>query len=65
MSKYRVLWGLNIEDAPSPYHAALEALRVQRDPESIASVFVVDDLETGEQYMIDVDAEKLVSFVEH
>ena len=64
MTKYRVLWGINI-DAPTAHHAAFEALKEQRNPESIATVFMVEDLETEEQYMVDVGADKLVSFEEH
>ena len=64
MTKFRVMWGLEL-DQPSPAHAAAEALRVQRDPESIATVFAIENIETGEQYMVDVDAKGFVSFQEH
>jgi len=64
MSKFRVMWGLEI-DAPSPAHAADEALKIQRDPESIATVFAIEDLETGQQYMVDLAVKGFVSFQEH
>ena len=65
MKRFRVMWGLEIHDAPTPYHAALEALRVQRDPESIATVFIVEDLETGKELMLDLNAKSFVSIKEH
>jgi hypothetical protein len=40
--KYLVKWEIDI-DADSPLEAAKEALRIQRDPESIATVFKVND----------------------
>ena len=64
MKRYRVMWGLEI-DSVSPHHAALEALRVQRDPESIATVFVVEDIKSGEQVMVDINVKDFVSYVEH
>lgn len=66
MKDYRVMWGIEVRKAPSPVHAALEALRVQRDPESIATVFVIEDLETGEEVMVDVgDHQSTPSTMEH
>jgi hypothetical protein len=38
--KYRVTWEIDL-DATAPRAAAREALRIQRDPESIATVFGV------------------------
>jgi len=64
MPKFRVMWGIII-DAKSPPHAAYDALKEQRNPESIATVFAIENLETGEQYMVDVAAENFVSFEEH
>lgn len=64
MAKYRVHWVIEV-DAESPYHAAVEALRVQRDPESIATVFVVDDLEGDKKYMLDVTDMPIISVTEH
>jgi hypothetical protein len=59
-----VMWGLEV-DAPSPAHAAQKALDLQRNPESIATVFAVENLETEEQYMVDVASQGFVSFQEH
>jgi hypothetical protein len=42
MSSYRVTWVIDIE-AESKQAAALTALRIQRDPSSIATVFEVAD----------------------
>jgi hypothetical protein len=39
---YVVTWKIDIE-ADSPEAAAREALRIQRNPESIATVFQVDE----------------------
>jgi hypothetical protein len=64
MARYRVLWSIEV-DTDSPYHAAVEALRVQRDPESIATVFVVDDLEGDKKYMLDVTNRPIISVTEH
>jgi hypothetical protein len=41
---YRVVWEIDIE-ADSPLAAAKEALAIQRDPQSIATVFLVNDEE--------------------
>jgi hypothetical protein len=38
--EYRVTWEIDVH-AKSPREAAREALRIQRDPESIATVFSV------------------------
>lgn len=40
MTTYRVVWEIDI-DADTPKEAAEEALRIQRDPESIAIFFKV------------------------
>ena len=48
---YRVKWEIDL-NADSPEEAALEALRVQRDISSIASVFTVTD-EAGNETTID------------
>lgn len=37
---YRVTWAIDL-DADDPRKAAEEALRIQRDPESFATVFAV------------------------
>ena len=41
MASYQVTWQIDIE-APSPKAAALEALRIQRKPDSWATVFTVE-----------------------
>ena len=54
MSNYRVTWCIDIE-AATPEDAAREALAIQRDPESIATVFEVRD--PSGAYHIDVEPE--------
>lgn len=49
---YHVNWEIEL-DAESPVDAARKALAVQRDPQSLASVFVVTD-EEGELHHIDL-----------
>ncbi len=49
---YLVCWSIDLE-AASPQEAALQALAIQRDPESIATVFQIRDDE-GE-YITTVD----------
>jgi hypothetical protein len=44
MATYRVNWSIDLE-ADAPRAAAEEALRVQRDPQSIATVFQVQDMD--------------------
>lgn len=39
---YRVMWDINVE-ADSPLEAAEEAQRIQRDPDSLATTFMVYD----------------------
>lgn len=47
MPQYHVIWEIDL-DAESPEDAALQALSIQRDPQSIATMFSVDlnDLRT-------------------
>jgi hypothetical protein len=40
LKSYRVVWEIDIW-AESPFEAAKEALAIQRDPESIATVFKI------------------------
>lgn len=42
MARYFVTWEMDIE-ADSPEDAALEALRIHRNPESVATVFKVTE----------------------
>lgn len=53
MTMYRVTWEIDI-DATSPYLAAMEALAIQRDPQSIATVFSVKE-GSGVATSIDLD----------
>lgn len=58
MSKhYEVAWTIDIY-ADDPEEAAAKALEVQRDPESIATVFEVHDAESGDVHTIDLDWER-------
>jgi hypothetical protein len=44
--EYRVMWLIDVE-AETPVEAALIAQEIQRDPESIATVFTVVDRENN------------------
>jgi hypothetical protein len=44
---YRVRWDIDV-DAGDPVEAAREALRIQRDPESTALCFYVENTRTDE-----------------
>ena len=52
MSEYKVTWIIEVE-AESMEEAAREALAIQRDPFSEATVFEVTNPETGETDTID------------
>ena len=52
MNTYQVVWVMDI-DADSHEEAALKALKVQRNPESTATVFAVNGIE------IDLDGVEL------
>lgn len=52
ISEYRVIWEIDIE-ADNLKEAVREALRIQRDPESTATIFKVTDKEIRKEYMID------------
>jgi len=54
MPNYYITWDIQIE-ADSPEDAAREALEIQRNPESIATVFTVVDEETNAAAVIDAD----------
>ena len=55
MANYRVKWEIDIE-ADSPEEAAKEALKIQRDPDSVATIFdVIDD--NGVTIQIDLNPE--------
>ena len=53
--EYRVTWTIDLE-ADSPEDAARKALRIQRDPNPIATCFVVIDPQ-GNNHDVDLDEE--------
>lgn len=53
MKEFRVRWEIDIE-AASPREAAQEVLDIQRDPQSIATVFEVTDRSTDQTTTIDL-----------
>lgn len=44
MSAYVVTWSIDVEDAASPEEAAVKALEIQRDRESSATIFEVQEV---------------------
>lgn len=54
---YRVLWEIDI-DAGTPVEAARKALAIQRDPESIATVFDVID-KRGKRVRVDLSKQEV------
>lgn len=55
MKKYHVTWEIDVE-AETPKKAAQEALRIQRDPDSLATVF---DVECRRSKTVRVDLDKM------
>lgn len=55
MKSYYVMWEINV-DADSSADAVRQALEIQRDLSSTASVFNVIDCDTGAAEVIDLDA---------
>lgn len=53
-SPFRVTWTIEIEEE-TPFMAAQEALRIQRDPAAIATQFLVQDLANPFHSPIEVD----------
>lgn len=53
MKEYRVQWTIDI-DASSPEEAAREALAIQRDPASIATVFTISTKDAFEVTTVDL-----------
>lgn len=51
--EHRVTWTIDL-DAKSPEEAARKALEIQRDPESIATCFVITD-DHGKHIDVDLD----------
>ena len=56
MPGYRVTWVIDLE-ADTPQQAAEQALAIQRNPESIATVFDVTD-EDNAQWRIDLNPQE-------
>lgn len=56
--KYRVTWTVNIE-ADSAVEAARKALNIQRNPESIATCFMVRKRPRGKHELIDLKGGEL------
>lgn len=56
MKKWVVTWEIDIEEegADTPEGAARKALEVQRDGHSTAVVFVVQDKESGQRWLVDL-----------
>lgn len=54
MTLYRVKWEIDIE-ADSALKAAQEALEIQRDKDSIATVFKVIEKHSCEEFKIDME----------
>jgi len=54
MKAYHVTWEIDIW-AENQVEAAKEALGIQRDPSSSATVFTVQEKDTDEQVEIDLD----------
>ena len=53
--QYLISWFVDVDD-DSPYEAARQALGMQRDPESTATIFTVRDKQSGESVCIDADS---------
>lgn len=53
-SEYLVTWDINISGARDPIDAARQALEIQRDPESIATVFQVIACDSKDKTRIDL-----------
>lgn len=51
---YRVKWEIDIFTESNPEDAAREALRIQRNPESIATVFDVRDCDSKVDTRVDI-----------
>lgn len=54
MAQYLVTWTIDIE-ATTPQAAALQALKIHRDHNSIATVFQVKDIATKHTTVVDLD----------
>lgn len=58
MKHYLITWQFDVEGDFTPEEAAAEALRVQRNPLSVATVFNVKDVATGATVTIDLNPEE-------
>jgi hypothetical protein len=58
MPDYLVEWDIDIFDHPTPQDAAEKALRIQRNPNSIATIFRVTNTTTSEQTIVDLTEDK-------
>ncbi len=54
--EYKVTWEIEVE-ADSPDEAARMCRKIQLDPRNIASVFMVEDTDTGVVSQIETDPE--------
>lgn len=63
MSEYHVTWTIDIFEASTPMEAAQQALDIQRNPESVATIFTVTD-ENGVTVEIDLTPEESEETVE-
>lgn len=59
MNDYIVRWEIDIE-AENPQNAARQALAIHRNPESIATVFIVEDKANKDTISVDVQEEVVV-----
>lgn len=53
MKTYFVTWVMRLE-AETPAEAAQLALAIQQEPDTLATRFVVRDIETEEEHVVDV-----------
>ena len=54
MAHHFVKWEIDIFDANTAQEAAQKALEIMRDPESVATIFDVHNLDTGRKTRVDV-----------
>lgn len=59
MPMYNVMWEMPIDEAESPIDAAIAALAIQRDPQSIATFFTVQDMTTQKITYVDLEEEEV------
>lgn len=57
LNEYYVKWDIELM-AGDPIDAARQALGIMRDHESIATVFVVKDVNTDKEWVIDMETHK-------